>query len=288
MIKLLSLCLLLVLQIHCDRSNEVEDNDDLKCWKWNEITSPSFADGTSFGNGLIIDTAFDPEGISIVGNQIRFYVDPILPKPPENASSAYNFRSEINTAPWPINHPLGTEQWIGWEYTFGDNYVIDTTSPITIFQNHPGVRGLSPQIELEIASLDDPAPAQGGEIQVVNAASSDRIVYPVKPKAGDHLEVVIHVIYGLGQEGLLQVWLNGHLFYNKKTATVYEDQPWGGNNKWGIYHHTFNNSAEDVESSIKLGAGKVELFMGTLSLLTRTPDDPQYGVSAYDLVRPKD
>jgi hypothetical protein len=304
MMKLFSFLLLLTLNIQCDpstTSDPVEDQQDLaylistdrsglKCWNWNEIMIPVYTwpGGTAFGDGLFVDTAFDPEGISIVGKQVRFYIDPLIPETPENAPSSYNYRSEIHTAPWPINHPLGTEQWIGWEYTFGDNYVIDTSSPITVFQNHPGINGLSPQIEIEIAALNDPAPAQGGEIQVVNAASSDRFVYPVKPMAGDKLEVVIHVIYGLGTDGLLQVWLNDHLFYNKKTATVYQDQPWGGNNKWGVYHHTFMNSTEHVSSSLNLGAGRVELFMSPLKLLTRTPDHAEYGIDAYDLVRPKD
>lgn len=265
------------------------DPTGLRVWNWNRLTIPAYTwpDGTPFGNGLFIDTAFDPQGITIVENQIRFYINPFTPKTPKDAHSPYNYRSEIHTDPWPIHHPLGTEQWIGWKYTFGKNYVIDTSSPITIFQNHPGVNGLSPQLELEIAAFNDPPPASGGEIQVVNAAAGDRIIYPVKPNPGDTLEVVIHVIYGLEDQGLFQVWLNGVLFYDKITSTVYQDQPWGGNNKWGIYHHTFNNSKEYVASSVNIGAGVFDLFMGPLKLLTRTPDHPEYGVNAYDMVKPE-
>ncbi len=257
-----------------------------KIWNWEQVDIPAYSwpEGTAFGDGLFVDVAFDPQGVTHSGNQLRFYIDPL--NAPQGMPSNFNYRSEIHTAPWPIDHPLGTEQWMGWEYTFGDDYVIDPTSPITIFQNHPGIRGLSPQIELELAALDSPRPAQGGEIQVVNEASSDRIVYPIKPKAGDRLKVVIHVIYGLGKEGLLQVWLNETLYYNRKTSTVYEDYPWGGNNKWGIYHHTFNDSAADVQSSLDIGAGKMELFMSPLRLLTRSPDHPEYGLDAYDLVKP--
>ena len=255
-------------------------------WDWDKVKIPphTWEEGTKFGDGLYVDIAFDPKGVSIVDNQIRFWVDPL--NTPEDAPSPYNFRSEIHTDPWPINHPLGTEQWIGWTYTFGKDYVVDPTSPISIFQNHPGIRGLSPQIELELAALNSPSPAQGGEIQVVNEASSDRILYPITPKAGDQLDVVIHVIYGLGTEGLLQVWLNGTLYYDEITSTVYEDYPWGGNNKWGVYHHTFNDSAADVQSSLDAGAGTVELFMNSLFLLTRTPAHPEYGKNAYLLVRP--
>lgn len=264
-----------------------QDRSKLKEWFWSEIEIPSYSwqDGAKFGKDLYIDIAFDPESIRKKNDhELSFLLDPL--NVPAGAPSDFSYRSEIHTTPWPINHPTGTEQWIGWVYTFGDDYVIDPTSPITIFQNHPGVHGLSPQIEIELAGLNNPSPAQGGEIQIVNEAAEDRIVYPIKPMAGDQLEVVIHVIYGIGSEGLLQVWLNGTLYYNEKTSTVYADYPWGGNNKWGVYHHTFNDSASDVESSLDIGAGSVELSMGTLRMLTRTPDDQEYSLSAYDMVRP--
>jgi len=264
------------------------DSFDVRVWKWNDVFIPPYTwpDGTPFGNGLYVDVAMDPNGVTIVGDLLRFYVDPVFPPPPPNAVSRNNYRSEIRTAPWNIEHPLGTEQWIGWRYQFGESYVIDPTSPITIYQNHPGVEELSPQFELEIAARNRPAPAKGGEIQVVNSANDDRIVYPVRPRAGETLDVVIHVIYGIHSAGLLQVWLNGTLFYDKAVSTVYREYSWGGNNKWGIYHHTFNESPADVQSSLAAGAGKVELFMGTLRLLTRTPHDPAYRTKAYHLVRP--
>ena len=255
-------------------------------WLWNNITIPpyTYPDGTAFGNGLYTNTAYDPMGVSIVGDRMRFNLNPFDPVPSPTFSSPHNYRSEIHTDPWQINHPLGTEQWIGWRYYFSDDYVIDPTSPITIFQNHPGIGGLSPMIELEIAAFDDPPSAQGGEIQVVNV--NGRIIYPVTPVAGDSLDVVIHLIYGLGNNGLTQVWLNGVLYHDKVEQTVYTDYPWGGNNKWGIYHHTFKNSPSDVQSSKDAGAGYVELFMGPLRLLTRTPSDPEYQMDAYNLVNP--
>jgi len=265
-----------------------KDKTKLKEWNWSTIDLPAFSwqDGAAFADGLFIDVAFDPESLrkSADNHQLRFLIDPL--SVPSDASGNFSYRSEIHTDPWPINHPLGTEQWMGWVYTFGSDYIVDPTSPITIFQNHPSIHGLSPQIEIELAALNSPSPAQGGEVQIVNEAAGDRILYPLKPRAGDDLEVVIHVIYGIGNEGLLQVWLNGELYYDEQTSTVYSDYPWGGNNKWGVYHHTFNGSAADVQSSLDIGAGKVELFMGTLRLLTRTPDDEEYGLSAYDLVRP--
>lgn len=265
------------------------DTSVLTIWNWHEISIPEYSwpNGVGFGDGLFVDVAFDTTGVKIQDNQIKFRLNPNAMEPPSGAHSPFNYRSEIHTMPWNIEHPVGTEQWIGWRFTFGQDYVIDHTSPITIFQNHPGVRGMDPQFELEIAALDNPRPAKGGEIQVVNTAALQRNVYPVIPKAGETLDLVIHVIYGDDSEGMLQVWMNGMLYYDEQIATVYSQYPWGGNNKWGVYHHTFNNSQTDVESSLAIGAGIMDLYMGPLKMITRVPDHPEYGVDAYDLVRPE-
>ncbi len=262
-------------------------NSKLEIWDWTKMNLPAspWSDETKFGNDFYVDSAYDPAAVSLKNKKIRFYIDPLNPIAP--AVNLFNYRAEIHTAPWPIKHPVGTEQWLGWKYTFGNDYVIDATSPITIFQNHPGVRGLSPQLELEIAALNTPNPAVGGEIQIINVPNGDRIVTDVKPKAGDQLEVVVHIVYGLEDQGLFSVWLNGALYYNEKVSTVYSDYPWGGNNKWGIYHHTFNESPNDVSSSIESGAGTMELFMGPLKTWTRTPSHPSYLEDAYELIRPE-
>ena len=264
------------------------DTFNLKTWRWEQHSIPpySWPEGAAFGDGLFVDIAYDPNGVRVVDQHLRFLLDPSAPSLSEDIPLRINYRSEIRTAPWHIEHPLGTEQWIGWRYIFGKDYVADTTSPITIFQNHPGIRGLSPQFELEIAAKNRPRPALGGEIQIVNAANEERILSSVFPLAGDTLDVVVHVIYGRDEEGLLQVWFDGVLHYDKSVSTVYADQPWGGNNKWGIYHHTFNDSPTDLASSLAAGAGKVELLMGPLRLLKRSPHHPEYRENAYELVRP--
>lgn len=264
------------------------DASNVKTWNWSQITIPAYnwPNGVAFGNGLFTDVIADPEGVKIENGLLRFWVDPINPTPPTELDSPYNYRSEIRTRPWNIEHPIGTEQWIGWRYHFGENYKIDPTSPITIYQNHPGVPDMDPLFELEIAAFDRPDPAVGGEIQVVNAPNNDRVVYPVRPLAGQTLDVVVHVIYGRGTEGLLQVWLNGELYYWERGSTVYAEHLFGGNNKWGIYHHTFNNSPSDVQASIEAGVESVEILMGNLKMLTRSPGDFEYATNAYDLVKP--
>ena len=296
-IKVLSISILLVPSCDNDKTKEKiikspppaisMDSSLVRTWMWDTITIPpyTYPEATAFGNGLYINHAYDTMGITIEGDRIRYNLNPINPSPPSDTLSPNNYRSEIRTVPWQINHPLGTEQWIGWRYYFPENYVIDSTSPITIYQNHPGIRGESPMVELEIAAHHRPFPAKGGEIQVVNVL--DRIVYPVRPMAGDSLDIVIHAIWGLEGEGVMQIWLNHELYHDKQERTVYEDYPWGGNNKWGIYHHTFYYSPEDVQSSIDAGAGFVELFMGPLRLMTRTPNHPEYKLDAYHLVDPR-
>ena len=270
-------------------SNVSTEVTRVKEWDWNQLILPNYdwEEGTEFGNGLAVDVSFDNKGVQIVGNKIRFHVNPVSPHPSPDAPSKFNYRSEIRTTPWNIRHSLGTEQWIGWRYTFSDNYVIDKTAPITIYQNHPGVEGMSPQFELEIAALNQPLPAKGGEIQLVNAANGDRILLPNKPQAGETLDVVILVVYGKRKKGLLKLWLNDKLVYNKITSTVYSKYPWGGNNKWGIYHHSFYDNPASVQKSIAAGAGEVELFMGPLKIITRKPNHAEYLSNAYQLVRPE-
>lgn len=265
------------------------DSVKLRTWKWSEISIPAYTwpDGTAFGNGLFVDIAHDATGVSIKGAKLNFYLNPLTPISPTNSSSEFNYRSEIRTAPWQINHDLGTEQWIGWSYTFSQDYTIDPGEPFTIYQNHPGIPGLPPQIELELAGLNRPSPATGGEIQVVNHSVNSRFVTNVKPQAGQKIDFVIHIVFEEGSKGLIQVWLNGNLVYSKNEATVLNGYEWGGNNKWGIYHHTHLANETAVNNSIAAGAKEVEIDMGTLRLLKRSKLAPNYRTDAYDIVKPR-
>lgn len=265
------------------------DSVKLRTWRWSEISIPNYTwpDGTAFGNGLFVDIAHDPAGVQINADKLNFSLNPISPASPTTSSSAFNYRSEIRTAPWQINHPLGTEQWIGWSYTFASNYVVDTSEPITIYQNHPGVVGQPPMFELELAGLNRPSPALGGEIQVVNHATNTRFVTNVKPVAGQTLNFVVHVVFEEGSKGLLQVWIDGNLVYSETEATVLAAYAWGGNNKWGIYHHSHFDDQTAVDNSIAAGAKDVAIDMGNLRLLKRSTVAPNYRTDAYDIVKPR-
>jgi len=263
---------------------------DCRCqiWDWSNYDVPinTWPVGAVFASDSFrIDSETDPHAVTNAGNKLRFYLDPIRPTPPPEADNRFNMRAEIQTEPWDVQHPLGTEQWLGWRYTFGDNYRIDPTAPIVIFQNHPRVPGHPPLFSLEIAAYHRPTPAVGGEIQVINDVEEDRIVYPVKPMAGDQLDVVIHVVFGLEDSGKLQVWLNGTLYYDFSGATVYEGYEWGGRNKWGIYHHLHRDSTA-VANSLAAGVPDMELFMGPLKMIQRDSSDPEYLQDAYLRVRP--
>ncbi|MEM6966619.1 MAG: heparin lyase I family protein [Bacteroidota bacterium] len=264
------------------------DTSVLRVWEWENITIPSYTypDATAFGDGLFVDVAFDTLGVFIRDDHMYFHLDPESPITPDSSISPNNYRSEIHTMPWNIEHPLGTEQWMGWKYIFCESYVIDPSSPITIFQNHPGIIGMSPAIELEIAREGQVIGALGGEIQIINAPNNTRYLTDFRPVAGDTLDIVIQVVHDLGSNGYFRVWFNDELVHEEVASTVYDGYEFGGNNKWGVYHHNFNDDPTEVVSSLDAGAGLVELAMGTLRLLTRGSDHFEYRTNAFDLVTP--
>lgn len=247
---------------------------------WKTITLPSdgLPDARRFANDkLRSSTAYDPFGKTIVDGKMRFIVDSQVPVDPAISSAKYHYRAEFTEWPWNINLPEGTEQWVGWSYYFPNDYVLPV-NPVSIFQNHAAGTYPYPIFQLEIARPGQLSGALGGEIQVINntLTPSFRKLTTVRPMPGDRLDVVIHVVYGLGNKGLLQIWLNGQKVHDVVSSTVYPaPENWGGNNKWGIYHHAWRNPTS-VEQSIAAGHTKFELFMGNLRQITRAPGDADY------------
>ena len=266
--------------------------DTLRAWEWDQITIPPILPPSQVNfNGLHSAVQSDPNGISIVGDRMRFYVDPINPLPTPAMEEDFNMRSEFNISPWHVNYPLGTEQWMGWRVTFGDNYVIDPTSNWLMFQVHPGeqngVGTLSPQISFHVQHEADVHTPAAGEITVsVNpqSAATRHSRTFVRPQAGESIDIVVHVIWGDNSNGVLQVWFNGNLVRDEQRTNVYDHSPWGGNAKWGIYKSGWRKQS-NVQASITAGATHIELYMGTLKVLTRRPSDPNHGKDAYDQVR---
>ncbi len=197
-------------------------------------------------------------------------------------------RAELRTNPWHVQHPLGTEEWFGWSYTFGDDYIIDTTSPFLFFQMQNGEAGYSPPVELAVVPSTLYG-ASNGEVAVLNFANLteeyDRTLTGVIPTAGTKLDIVVYVIHDLGVDGLLQVWINDSLVYNKQVGTVYTDTPWGGNAKFGIYKWHWRSEA-GISASAAQGITSLETSMGALRIITRRVGDGDYLTDSYSLVAP--
>lgn len=262
----------------------------LKTWCWGDVDIPSGASNgrDSFSDGqLALNIECSANQVIQEDNRLKFVLNPQNPSPASWCNNDYNMRAEIRTMPWQVNQPLGTEEWIGWSYTFGDAYKIDEENPWLFFQMQQGVPG-SPPHELAIvpSSLYG---AQNGEVVVINHANkteTDRSRTGVVPKAGETIDIVVHVVHDLGSKGLLKIWINGNIVYNKQVGTVHDWAPWGGNAKFGIYKWPWKNK-EAVESSVNKGNSNLETFMGPLRILTRKPGDADYGKSSYDDVNPR-
>jgi PKD repeat protein len=262
----------------------------LKTWCWDDISLPTYSNskGESFSNNqLTIDSECNENALSISDGELHFFVDPV--NPPTDTTwcvEDFNMRAEVRTNPWQVQHPLGTEEWFGWSYTFGDDYKIDTSSPFLFFQLQQGVPG-SPPIELAVvpSSLYG---ASNGEVAVLNFANlteTDRTLTGFIPNAGTTLDIVVHVVHDLGSKGLLQVWINGSQVYNKQVGTVYEASPWGGNAKFGIYKWKWRE-ASGVQLSANQGITHLKTSMGTLRIITRKPTDADYLTDSFSLVAP--
>jgi len=266
------------------------NDSGLKIWNWKNIKLPSYTGklGAPFShNQLHIDSECSENQLSIIGNSIKFRVSPKKhPEVAEWCTRDFNMRAEIRTAPWNVRHPLGTEEWFGWSYYFGEDYVIDQFNDWLFFQVHPGIVGKSPQIELMISKEGQNNTKNAGEICVVNKGNyPDNHPTGITPKAGDKLDIVVHAIWGNSANGLLQVWINKQKVYDKEVATVYADYAWGGNAKWGIYKWPWADKS-GVDKSKEQGITHLETYMGPLKIITRNSEDPDYRSDSFALVSP--
>ncbi|SIS37090.1 Polysaccharide lyase [Zobellia uliginosa] len=273
----------------CFTQGGFADDKGLKSWCWQDVNIPSYTGkkGVALSNGYLhVDSECYEKQVIIENDRIKFSVNPIYPAVNNWCSRDYNMRAEIRTAPWDVRHELGTEEWFGWSYTFGDNYIIDQNNQWKFFQVHNGVVGQSPQIGLEIVNANQFKGHQAGEIYVTVAdESANYNPTGVLPKAGETINIVVHVVYGDAKIGLLQVWINDKPVFNKQVSTIVNSHPWGGNAKWGIYKWPWANS-EGVDKSIQQGIERLDTYMGALRIVTRKPGDSDYLEDAYSLVDP--
>ena len=272
----------------CVTSGGFANDIGLKTWCWGDVpVSAGGPENYSFSDGqLSVGVECNLNQVSNLGQQLRFNLD--LNKPvAEWCRNDFNLRAEVSTSPWLVNHPVGTEEWFGWSYTFGDNYKIDLNNSWAFFQVHEGTTGETPLISLWSVRENGPGSGKAGELHVVNASGDKSIYAPtgIMSEAGKTVKIVVHVIWGLEEEGLYEVWMDDIKVYEKVGGTVRASNPVGGNAKFGIYKWGWRDQAS-VDSSIQQGIDHLETFMGPLRIITRKTDDPEYGKNSYDQVVP--
>ena len=276
-------------KIQCGQGGGKANKTGAKIWCWNDLNIPNYSNkkGVELAGGdLFIDSECYEKQILSSGDMLKFRLDPTNPATQSWCGRDFNMRAEIRTAPWNIRHSKGTEEWFGWSYTFGENYKIDKNNQWKFFQVHPGITGQPPQIGLEITHETQFWDHPGGEIYVTNAGGSlNYSPTGVVPKAGQTINIVVHVVWGDDTNGLLQVWIDDKKVYDKQVSTVLADYPWGGNAKWGIYKWPWAK-ADAVVKSKEQGIESLETYMGSLRIVTRKPGDSNYKKDAYEIVRP--
>lgn len=278
---------------NCPTSGGKANETGLKTWCWEDITIPTgeTTGRDSFSNGeLALNIQCTPNQVYKEGNRLKFVLNPTNPSAASWCPENFNMRSEIRTMPWNVDHPSGTEEWIGFNYGFGDNYIADPTNNWVFYQAHEGTLGASPLLSLQIDGREASS-YETGEIVIVNASQmgSKNSIYGtnIVPKAGENVDVVIHVIWGDDNTGLLEVWLNGIKTLDlQKTRTVRISSQVGGNSKFGIYKHTWRSEA-GVQSSASKGVTQVETSMGPLRMITRKFGDTRYRQNSYAEVSPE-
>ncbi len=270
------------------KANEV----GLKTWCWGDVEIPSGAETgrESFSDSqLALNIECSANQVVESDGRIKFSLNPTSPSPADWCNNSFNMRAEIRTMPWKINHSPGTEEWFGFTYEFDEAYIPDPTGNWLFFQTHEGTAGKNPLISLQINGIAT-SKFDTGELVVVNAAdeSSQLTVHSsnVLPKPGEKLNVVIHIVWGDDDQGLLQVWINGEKIVDDNTRTIFASTMIGGNAKFGIYKHKWR-SESGVQNSVVHGISNLTTYMGPLRIITRKPSDSKYLENSFDLVSPE-
>ena len=266
----------------------------LKTWCWNDITIPEYTNGKGprfANNDFVVDSECDPDAVSIENGRVKFNLVPRTP-PTSNNSDCYrnyNVRAEIRTNPWDVKNPLGTEEWYGFKYVFGDDYKIHQNKHWYLFQVYPGPEGIGPQVHLQTSTEGQFNGNPAGELFFYRQPADNERVRQgtgIIPRAGDELDIVCHFIWGIGNQGLTQVWINGQLVFNQQGSNVKLSHPYGGNLKIGIYKSGWNNLSQ-IQADEANGISSLTTYLGNLRIITRRPGDTGYGEDSYSAVAPR-
>lgn len=266
----------------------------LKTWCWGDVDVPSGASNGRdlFSNGeLALSIECSANQVIQEENRLKFVLNPTSPAPASWCKNNYNMRAEIRTMPWEVSHPTGTEEWIGWSYTW-DDYKVDPTSNYSIYQVHDGSVGTNPLVTIQVLTSTFGEP--NGTLWFINssqreAGSSTPFTYNnlgIVPKQGETIKFVLRIVWGGKGKGLYQLWANDVLVADVSEATVRPSNPVGGNSKFGIYYSNWR-SQSNIQASASAGVTKIATSMGALKIVTRKPGDVDYGENAYSLVYPQ-
>ena len=279
-------------QINCGAGSFPSTTEGERMHCWNQINLPTGYDsaGEFFdSDNLFLNSHSNVDMITKVGDRLYFKVNPTTP-PAQPWGGNYNYRAEIRDTPSDANHAMGTEQWWGFNYRFESDYIIDTFNRWLFWQVHSASG--SPPLALQIRPAESGEP--DGMLWVVNNAINDdstglssvKTPLGIVPIANTELNIVIRLINGTDETGLLQIWINGEEVYNKSEATVYPSQPNGGYAKFGIYKWVWDETTA-VNNSASIGITELNTSMGDLRAITRTSSHPDYLVNSYDAVNPE-
>jgi len=275
------------LNSQCITNSGPSTESGLHVWCWESFNIP-----TDYNKDYVqvdyigINSHCNTGMVTTSGDRIYFKVNPTTPEPQSWCGENFNYRAEIRDTPSDPNHPLGTEQWFGFNYTFGSDYKIDTVSEWGMWQVHSGSGSPPLQIQIRPARSGQP----NGMMWLANHAINDgsQIVLTslnTVPTANTSLDIVIHLVSEIDSTGLLQIWINGSLVYDENVKTCYTNSAYGGYVKYGIYKWPWKNES-DVNASAVVGVTELNTSIGTLRTLKRNVDDPDYLKDAYDLVLP--
>jgi PKD repeat protein len=272
----------------CITNGGLSDAEGLKQWCWSDLAQEISSAGAQSGfsnNQLAKSVHYNANGVFVQNGRLNFKLNPT-----SSSSNGLNYRQEIRDNPADVRHPIGTEQWWGFDYRFGDDYKADDL-PWIMWQTHGYFSApADPMTALELAPsnyLGNTNPK--GELFISNAAFSSanpkKTPTGIVPRAGQTLRVVIQMVWGDSNKGLYKVWIDDVLVYNEQERTVYLEQPEGGYWKIGIYKWRWR-SQSNVDASASLGINELNTSIGPLKVIKKSPSNGTYLSNEYNTVRP--
>jgi PKD repeat protein len=276
----------------CVTNGGLSTESGLKTWCWGDVELPTGYndDAESFSDGqLYVSSHSNIDMVTKSGDRLYFKVNPRVPVA-QNWGGNFNYRAEIRDSPSDAHHPVGTEQWFGWNYKLGSDYIHDTDVQWLMWQTH-AASGSPP---VSINSYEGGSAGDPGLYLFVHATSTSstnldnitRVPLGIELTADLSLDFVMQLISGDETTGHIKLWINGNVVYDQTIRTVYTDQAYGGYVKWGIYKWGWKNEA-DILLSEAQGISELNTSMGPLRILTRFLDAANYLNDSYSEVAPR-